>query len=436
MRAVLRFAARAAVGLLLVQAVLLGLLVAAQAVPNGPIVRHLAQAVRTGDYGAPYAPDGVGGTADRFTECVVLGYGVSSADDPRSAWFRATGGPRLASCEDGAAQVEALAAGASVVPPATYFRYWSGYSVLTRPVLALTDVPGLRMVVTGLFALAALAAFLALARRAGRAAAFALLLPVAASTNALAMPSTALSHGIALAGAAAGVALTALAARGGWRGAALGAGGAAALFCYVDLLTVPPMSWALCAAAAGLVAHRRRGSLVATLRTVLAAGVAWPVAFGVTWVSRWVVAALVHGPGVFSAIGEVSRFRLDGGDVSQEFGAGLVRNWSAWVDGSATALPVLVAAGALVAVHLVLAVHRHGAAGPAAAAVLAAPALVVPAWYCVLSNHSQIHAFFTYRSLPAAVGVVVAAAVVAAARAPSRSRGAEPARAADPVDAG
>ena len=39
---------------------------------------------------------------------------------------------------------------------------------------------------------------------------------------------------------------------------------------------------------------------------------------------------------------------------------------------------------------------------------------MVPAWYEVLSNHSQVHAFFTYRSVPAAVGVVVAASVLAA----------------------
>ncbi|WP_432498292.1 hypothetical protein [Kineococcus gypseus] len=421
MTAVVRWAVRAGAALLLLQGVFLGLLVAAQAAPNGPIVRHLAQAVDSGDYGAPYAPDGVGGVADRFTECVVLGYGVSSADDPRSAWYRATGGPRLSSCEDGVGEVEALAAGESLVPPATYFRYWNGYSVLTRPVLALTGVPGLRMVVTAVFAAAALAAFSAVARGAGRPAAFALLLPVAASTNALAMPSAALSHGIALAAAAAGVALTAVAARRGWRGAALGAGGAAALFCYADLLTVPAASWAACAAVAGAVAHRRRGDVASALRSTVAAGVAWPVAFGVTWVSRWVVAALVQGPGVFARVGEVSRFRLDGGDVSQRFGAGLARNWSAWVDGSATAVPVLAAAAAAVAVGLVLGVRRAGARAPLASAVLAAPALVVPAWYCVLSNHSQIHAFFTHRSLAVAVGVVVLAALVPAQRAPARS---------------
>ena len=423
MRGVLRFGAKALAGLVVLQLLLLGLLVAAQAVPNEPIVRHLAQAVDSGDYGAPYAPDRVGGSADRFTECVVLGYGVSSADDQRSLWFRATGGPRLSSCEDGVGEIRALAAGESVVPPATYFRYWSGYSVLTRPVLALTDVPGLRLVVSAVFALAVLAAFTALLRRAGAPAAFALLVPVAAATNALAMPAEAFSHGIALAAVAAGVALSAVGASHGWRGAALAAAGSAALFCYVDLLTVPPMAWALCAASAGAVAARRRAGLAPVLRTTLAAGAAWPLAFAFTWVSRWVIAALVQGPGIFAKVQEVSRFRLDGGDVSQEFGAGLVANWRWWTGHTATLVPVLAAAAVVVAVALVLTVRRHGPRALLRTAVLAAPALVVPAWYCVLSNHSQIHAFFTYRSLAAAVGVLVVAAVVPASR--SRLSGAQ-----------
>ncbi|NAZ81308.1 hypothetical protein GTR02_05715 [Kineococcus sp. R8] len=414
MRAVLRFAAKALVGLLLLQGVFLGLLVAAQAVPNGPIIDTLAAAVRSGDYGAPYAPDGVGGTADRFTECVVVGYGVTSPDDPRSVWYRATGAPRLSACEQGRAEIELLAAGGSLVPPAGYFRYWSGYSVLTRPLLAVTDVASLRLVVSGLFGAACLGAGVALARRAGTPAAFALLVPVAAATNAIAMPSAAFSHGISLAALAAGVALTAVTARTGWRGAALGAGGAAALFCYVDLLTVPPMSWALCAAVAGAVAHRARPGVLPTLRVVLAAGVAWPAAFGITWVSRWVIAALVQGPGVFRRVAEVGEYRLDGGGVSQEFGAAIGANWTWWVQHTVTAVPLLVAAAVVVVVGLVLAARRSGAQGLLVAAVLAAPALVVPAWYVVLSNHSQVHAFFTYRSIPAAVGVVAMAAVVAA----------------------
>ncbi|PRY13940.1 hypothetical protein [Kineococcus rhizosphaerae] len=416
MRGVVTFVLKAFAGLVVLQVVFFALLMGAQAVPNQPIVDHLAQAVTTGDYGDPYGPDGVGGTADRFTECAELGYGVTTPDDPRSLWDLTTGGPRLSSCDDGKGEIAKLAAGEDFQTPATYFRYWSGYSVLTRPVLALTDVPGLRLVVTGVFAAAVLAAFLAVSRRLGAFAGFALFLPIAATTNALAMPDRAFTHGIALATVAAGVAVTAVAASRGWRAAVLGAGFSAALFCYTDLLTVPPMSWALCAGVAAAVTHVTRRDWRETWRTVLAVGAAWPVAFGFTWVFRWFIGALGQGLSVFSRVQEVSQFRLDGGDVSHAFGAGVVANWRFWTEHSITAVPVVVAAAVLLVVLLAVAVKRHGVAGLLGFAAIGLPALVVPAWYCVLSNHSQIHAFFVYRSLPAAVGVLLLAGVVAARR--------------------
>ncbi len=433
-----RFLARALAGLLALQVVFLLLLVLAQAVPNGPIITQLDRAVRDGTYGPAYVPDGLGGTADRFTECVVLGYGVSSPDDPRSLWYRATGGPRLESCELGAGQVRALAAGESLRPEAGYFRYWNGYSVLTRPVLAATGVTGLRLVVAGLLALATTAAVLLVRRRVGLGPALALVLPLVLATNAASTPATASSHGIALAAVAAGVALTAaLTSVGtsrwvsgapggvsggappgaqGWRGAVVGAGAGAALLNYVDLLTTPAMSWALCAAVAGAVVSAAGASVRTTAVTVVAAGAAWPVAYATTWVSRWVFAALVQGPGVFARVRDVSRFRLAGDHaaVSHELGAPLRATTTTWLATTATAAPLLAAAAAVVVIALVLAVARRGPLALARAAVLAAPALVVPLWFEALSNHSQIHAFFTYRSLPAAVGVVVMAALVAA----------------------
>lgn len=436
-----RFATEWLVALVLLQVVLLAGLIGAQAVPNAPIIEALADAVADGDYGPAYVPDGMGGRADRFTECVELGYGVSSPDDPRSLWFRATGGPRLESCDGGAAQITALAAGQQVLPPATYYRYWNGYALLTRPVLATLGVPGLRMVSGALLATAGLAAWAALRRRAGTAAACALVLPVAVSTNALAMPALAFTHALALAAIAAGVALTAVAAGsarlGGWRGAAVGAGAAGALLAYTDLLTTPATSWSLCAAAAGAVAWNTTrdqtgtatalssalpSSLATVVASVLAAGAAWPLAYGVTWASRWVIAAAVQGPGVFTAVRDKSAERLDGAGaaVDPSFGAPTAANLTRWLDTAPTAQPLLVTAAVVVVVALVVAVRRGGAGRLLVAAVLAAPALLVPAWYEVLSNHSQVHAFFTYRSVPAAVGVVVAASVLAASRCTSR----------------
>ena len=45
--------------------------------------------------------------------------------------------PRLESCTEGAQQVRTLHRGGQVDDPQEYFRYWAGYTVLSRPVLAL-----------------------------------------------------------------------------------------------------------------------------------------------------------------------------------------------------------------------------------------------------------------------------------------------------------
>jgi hypothetical protein len=37
---------------------------------------------------------------------------------------------------------------------------------------------------------------------------------------------------------------------------------------------------------------------------------------------------------------------------------------------------------------------------------------VVPVWYEALSNHSQIHSFFTYRGVPTALGIALFACAV------------------------
>jgi hypothetical protein len=66
------------------------------------------------------------------------------------------------------------------------------------------------------------------------------------------------------------------------------------------------------------------------------------------------------------------------------------------------------------ALALLVASRHRGSVGLLAAAVMAIPALVVPTWLVLLNNHSQIHHFFVYRTVPAALGVVLAACVFAA----------------------
>lgn len=398
-------------------AVLATLLVLAEAVPDGAVVRQLDQALDRGQFGQELVPDAFGGLHDGFTECVVLGFGLGAPPEPMGLVARAAWAPRIGSCEDGVEQVRALAAGEEVAA-GPYYRYWNGYAPLTRPTLALVGVTGLRVVAGIVLAAAGLFAAIAVGRRLGTMATVALAGPLLLASNVLATPAGSLTHALSLAAAFVGTGLVAVGAdRGGAAGAAVAAASGAALFVYVDLLTTPALPWAWAAFVAAAVPAVRGASPGRVARSGLAAGLAWPAAWALTWATRWLLAAAVHGTEVLTSIGQVSRFRVSGeaAGVQDAVGAALRANLGWWWDRHATARVVLALAVVAVLTSLVVAARRdRGGARVGLAVLLAAPALVVPVWYELLSNHSQLHAFFTYRGVPAAVGVAVAACVVAA----------------------
>ncbi|MGX5358364.1 hypothetical protein [Kocuria sp. KH4] len=402
--------------LVVLQFALFGLLVVGQAVPDRPVVEHLLAAVEDGTYGPHGTVDRMGTPADTFTECVVAGTGLGASPE-ESAFSRAVRMPRIATCGGGPEQLRAIADGA-VLEDNDYFKYWAGYTVLTRPVLAVAGLEGLRIVSGTLMVVALAGAFLALRARTSTAVGLALVLPYVAGTNLLSTPSTSFSQSISIAFIFLSVLLATLGAgrsvRLGCAGAALGA----ALFCFVDLLTTPAVPWAMSAFAVGAVTWSRRRELRAVGAAVLLAGAVWPVAFAVTWAARWVIAGAFLG---VPATVEVVRRNVGnrtGGDhagVSEAFGAGVRANIDYWWTRVPTA--ELVLAGCLLAavVGLVLAHRRGGPSRWALALVLALPAAAVPVWYAVLSNHSQIHAFFVNRGVPAALAVITAACLAAAA---------------------
>lgn len=402
--------------LLVLQFALFGLLVLGQAVPDRPIVENLLAAVEDGTYGPLGTVDRMGTPADTFTECVVAGTGLGASPD-ESAFSRAVRMPRIATCGGGPEQLRAISEGA-VLPDNDYFKYWAGYTVLTRPVLALTGLEGLRIVSGTLMVVALAGAFLAVRARTSTAVGLALVLPYVAGTNLLSTPSTSFSQSISIAFIFLSVILSAAGAgrspRLGYAGVGLGA----ALFCFVDLLTTPAVPWAMSAFAVGAVTWFHRRELGPTFLAVLLSGIVWPVAFAVTWLSRWVIAGAFLGfPNTLDVVRRNVGFRTGGehGSVSDAFGAGVRVNASYWWNAVPTAELVLAGCVLAAAAGLLLALRRGGPSRWAVALVLALPAAVVPVWYAVLSNHSQIHAFFVNRGVPAALAVVTAACLAAAA---------------------
>lgn len=418
MTRVLRVAVALGLLFLLLQALFVGVLTAAAALPDGPIVRHLAADVRQGTFGSDGSPDGVGGRGTAFTDCVAVGSGLGGP--PRPAFEEAVRAPRLDSCRKGAEQVLDLAAGRSVQSD-EYFRYWAGYTPLTRAVLSVARMDGLRMVTTAIFGASLVGLTLVLARTVGAGYAAALLGPLLVASNVLTV-SQSFTHALSLAVIFAGTAAVAWAARRSEVALAVAAVVAAAVFNFVDLLTTPAIPWAFAAAVAGAVVYQRTGALRATMRAVVLVGAVWPVVFAATWVTRWLLAAAVigWGPVMENVTAKVDERIADHSRVSASLGAGVALNVRTWLDTVVTAAPTLVVALAVVVVAAVVVARRAQRFGPAAlaCAVLASPALAVVVWLTVLSNHSQIHDHFVYRTVPAALGVILGAAVLVASRPP------------------
>ena len=414
MRRALRIGGLAVAGFVLLQLVFFLLLTAGAAVPDQPIVTRLAQDVKAGTYGPSGLPDRMGGISDTFTECVVVGTGLGGHET--NPFSKAGQMPRISNCAKGSAEILRLAKGQPAGEQSFYFRYWAGYTVVTRPVLALFGMSGLRLVSGGLLVAALAAAWVVLGDRTSRLAAAGLLAPLVVSTNLTSTPSTSFSQALAISTYLLGVALVAWAGRRSVAWGLVAVGVAAALFCYVDLLTTPSIGWALSSAALAGVTFVRTRMVRPTLVAVVGAGALWPVSFALTWVSRWLLA--IPFAGYSRTLKDVKGsifFRTEGDykGVRNQFGAASSANVHYWLDHMATAHVVLWG-GLVVAVVGALLSLRRGPAGLLGTAVVALPALCVPFWYEALRNHSQIHTFFVYRCVPAALGVVVFAGIVGA----------------------
>lgn len=417
MKTILRSVGLFLAGLAALQLVFFGLLVAGQAVPDQAILKQLTQDIKAGDYGPSGIPDRMGGTADTFTECIVAATGLGM--EGQNLIERAAFMPRLSNCKDGKQQILDLAAGKELAPGAMsgYYKYWSGYTVVTRPAIAMFGMTGMRIIAGGMLLFSAVIAVVVLGRRTSMWAGAGLLLPMALASNIMSTPSSSFSQTISISVMFLGIALTAWGAAKSIRWAIAAVALSAALFCYVDLLTTPAIPWAFCTVVAAGVTYAKHRTLRTTVVAGLLAVSIWPIAFGLTWVARWVFAALLLGVRTtikFIAGNVEFRTAGDHGSVKHVLFAPTAGNWNYWISQVSTATFVLFATGVAIVVALAIVWRRHGVRTLAVWPVLASSGLVVILWFEVLSNHSQIHRFFVYRGYPAILGVMLFAAFMLA----------------------
>lgn len=398
-----------------VQVAFFGLLVAGQSVPDEAVAHNLSVAIKAGNYGPDGLNDRMGGTSDTFTECIVAATGLGHPGE--NVVIRAAYMPRLGSCTGGKAPILELAAG-NVLPDGIvsgYSKYWAGYTAVTRPVIALFGLTGMRIVAGAMLLFSAILAVVVLGRRTGMWAAAGLLLPLGLATNLMSTPSTSFSQAFSISVMFFGVALTAWGAAKSTKWAIFSVGLAGALFCFVDLLTTPAIPWAFCTVVAAGLSYAKHRTLRPTLLAGITAAAVWIIAFAGTWFSRWIFAALFLGVRTtYKSIVSNIEFRT-GGDhaaVSHVLFAPTGANWTYWTTHVPTAGFITIAVGIVIVVALVMTWVRHGLRTVAAWPVLILSAVVVIVWFEVLNNHSQIHAFFVYRGFPAMLGVLLFSALL------------------------
>ncbi|HEX9094449.1 MAG TPA: hypothetical protein VF902_10775 [Coriobacteriia bacterium] len=293
-----------------------------------------------------------------------------------------------------------------------YPRYWHGYQVVLRPALMVVTLGDLRYVNMLLLGLLLIAVTLRLRRLVGPAAAAAFFIALLLTGHFIAPVSlqySNMTYMLLLAALAVSVA-----ADGGDFTRVdlevflvLGA-----LTAFFDLLTTPLLPLGIAQIVALIVVARRRGrpDLRADAMLVLRSLVAWGVGYAGSWAAKWAIGTAVLHTDVFADAAGAARLRAGLGDGGAMPLDALRLNIEALMPLlRPDAIHRLVGIGPVVAVVLVALIAGVVAAARASGvrmrsrseiATAAAVLLVAPIpylWYLAASNHSALHAMYTYR---------------------------------------
>lgn len=384
------------------------LLSAVYCIPKGPIDRHVAASVPAlAEEGpSPQLFSWCASQLDNFTDAIML---MSAAYDgegsPLEQAMSVTRG-RMEKHKD--SPFQAMKAhyldGESYDSTADYTRYWHGYLVYMKPLLAITTYQGIR-ILNACLQLVLLGALLVLLHRRGLKGQ---ILPWLVSFSMIMPPTLMLSMQYSSCYYAMTLGTISLLVKKERSEKDLYTfffiGVAVA---YFDFLTYPMVTLAvpLCI----WFCLRQHENIWDSLFAMVKGCFCWCFGYGGMWASKWVLAAAVLGGNpVSDALDKAAeRTGVEGGS----FLSGLVNaEYANIMTFLRTPVTILAMALGLVLLVLVLKNWRGNSLTLSRAALVLMPfvliACMAPVWYAVLSNHSAIHAFFTHKAL---MGSVLAA---------------------------
>lgn len=177
---------------------------------------------------------------------------------------------------------------------------------------------------------------------------------------------------------------------------------------YFDYLTYPALSLGLCLILCAMLSQSQTG-LKNIVNTIIYS-ISWAFGYAGMWISKWTIATILTGENKFSdaIISIVGRSSTEayGGSISRT--AAIVSNMQ-MASEVITPLIVMVMIISLVIIAILQWRRQLKLFLPYVANILIIAAIPF-VWYLVLSNHSYIHLYFTFRTLAITVAALFAVA--------------------------
>jgi hypothetical protein len=353
---------------------------------------HISEAFSSSVLGSVHAKKQYLNSGDRFTDCYSLGVGMQPGIDALARGIMASR-PATDSrhaCED----LRDAAINPESANWAQYARYWHGYRIYSAPLASAVSILTLKLINLALLAGATALYLIEVSRLIGKREALLLCAPVLFCSDFVRIWHVT-PHTISTAVILLGGAIFAFAIRRKFsdRNLMLLCAGLGSIFNFVDFLVNPP--WLPMLLAFFLIASGRRASIA-----LYCVGV-WFAAYASTWATKWLIVSLVDTKFNFETdVLRTAIFRISGDNP---------KVWHfPFASTTRVALNTVLSWGTIIFIPLLIFLRVR----TLPTLRLAWPALIPILWFELLSNHSQIHAFFVSRSMAAAIGVVLAAAAL------------------------
>lgn len=376
---------RALLILVALWAAYLALGTAAWLMPDWRVRHHVQQTLDAGDLREDYPPAIVAtgrNQLDDFTDALILDQALLLRSE---GWKTILLLPRHHEEVSQTYNLRRLMEGSTEGSTIHYPRYWHCSTFVARLLLTVMSYPRIRLLIYWLTSLLMLWCAVRLWTRLGHRLTLALAVALLAANVYLMQFSLQFAPVLVIALGA--IVWMTYRPPLSWRHAALLFLVVGSLTAAFDLITVPSLTLGLPLVV--LVA-------LADWRQVLAALVAWLVAYVATWAAKWGIATLVTGENIFAdAYGQASFWSADGPSY---IGGAIASNLAVvrwWYVAVPTALLALLA----------VAFPRSG--GWRRSALFLVPLAIPFVYYVLMAHPAEHHAWFNYRALATAVAALL-----------------------------